>query len=256
MAKKRSAPVRPPPAVKPPSAGGRPKNRLLAALPAADFRRLLPYLTTIPIRVKQVLQKQGTEIRHVYFPNGGVVSITTVLLTGAMIEATTVGDEGMVGIEAFFGDIVVAAGETLIQVPDTSAERMAVADFRREMALGGAFADLVGRYMQVALAQLMQSTACNAVHQVQERCARWLLTTHDRMHEQDFNLSHEFLAMMLGVQRPTVSVVAGTLQDAGLISYTHGRVRVLNRHGLEAAACECYPIIRAHFDRLGDKTSR
>jgi CRP-like cAMP-binding protein len=104
--------------------------------------------------------------------------------------------------------------------------------------------------MHVALAQLMQSTACNAVHQVQERCARWLLTTHDRMHEQDFNLSHEFLAMMLGVQRPTVSVVAGTLQQAGLISYTHGRVRVLNREGLEAAACECYPLIRAHFDSL------
>ncbi len=124
--------------------------------------------------MKQVLQKQGTEIRHVDFPNGGVVSITTVLLTGAMIEATTVGDEGMVGIEAFF---VTPSWRqpARIQVPDTSAERMAVADFRREMAHGGAFADSSsGRYMQVALAQLMQSTACNAVHQVQERCARGL----------------------------------------------------------------------------------
>ena len=197
-----------------------------------------------------MLQKQGAEIRHVYFPNGGVVSITTVLLTGAMIEATTVGDEGMAGIEAFLSENAVAAGETLIQVPDTSAERMAVEDFRSEIAMGGAFRDLIGQYMQVALAQLMQSTACNAVHQVQERCARWLLTTHDRMHEQDFNLSHEFLAMMLGVQRPTVSVVAKTLQDAGLIRYNHGLVTVLNRGGLEDAACECYPIIRAQFDRL------
>ena len=109
----------------------------------------------------------------------------------------------------------------------------------------------MGRYTQVVISQMMQSTACNALHQVQQRCARWLLTTHDRMHEQDFHLSHEFLAVMLGVQRPTVSIVAGTLQDAGLIRYTHGRVRVLDRKGLERAACECYSIIRGHFDRMG-----
>ena len=108
----------------------------------------------------------------------------------------------------------------------------------------------MGRYTQVVIAQMMQSTACNALHRVQQRCARWLLMTHDRMHKQDFHLSHEFLAVMLGVQRPTVSVIAGTLQKAGLISYTHGRVSVRNRKGLEAASCECYSIIRAHFDRL------
>ena len=112
------------------------------------------------------------------------------------------------------------------------------------------FHDLLGRYTQVVIAQMMQSTACNALHQVPQRCARWLLMTHDRMHEQDFHLSHEFLAVMLGVQRPTVSVVAGTLQEAGLIRYKHGRVTVRDRKGLEAAACECYAIIRAHFDRL------
>jgi CRP-like cAMP-binding protein len=100
------------------------------------------------------------------------------------------------------------------------------------------------------MSQMVQTTACNALHDVQPRCARWLLMTHDRMHEQDFDLSHEFLAVMLGVQRPTVSVVARTLQQAGLIRYTHGHVTVRDRKGLEAAACECYPIIRAHFDRL------
>jgi CRP-like cAMP-binding protein len=97
---------------------------------------------------------------------------------------------------------------------------------------------------------MMQSTACNALHQVQQRAARWLLMTHDRMHELDFNLSHEFLAVMLGVQRPTVSLVAATLQQSKLIRYTHGRVTVRDRKGLEAASCECYAIIRAHFDRL------
>ena len=104
--------------------------------------------------------------------------------------------------------------------------------------------------MQVLIAQLMQTTACNALHDVQQRCARWLLMTHDRMHEEDFTLSHEFLAVMLGVKRQSVSVVAGVLQEAGLIRYVHGRVTVRNRKGLEAAACECYPLIRAHFHGL------
>jgi CRP-like cAMP-binding protein len=120
----------------------------------------------------------------------------------------------------------------------------------------GVFRETIGHYMQVYIAQMMQTTACNAVHQVAQRCARWLLTTHDRMHEEDYTLSHEFLAIMLGVQRPTVSVVAATLQKAGLISYTHGRVTVMDRKGLEAAACECYGLVRAHFDRLPGSSAR
>ena len=156
----------------------------------------------------------------------------------------------MLGIEAFLSADAVAPGEAFMQVPDTNAEMLSVKEFRREVQEHGALHDLMGRYTQVVIAQMMQSTACNALHRVQQRCARWLLMTHDRMHEQDFHLSHEFLAVMLGVQRPTVSVVAGTLQEAGLIPYTHGRVTVRDRQGLEAASCECYPIIRAHFDRL------
>jgi CRP-like cAMP-binding protein len=219
-------------------------------LSAADFARLQPHLKTIPIRLRQVLQKNGEPVEFVYFLNGGVASITTVLSDGTMVEAATVGDEGMLGLEAFLGDDAIAPGETLIQVPDTSAEMMGVKDFRREVSEGGALRTLMGRYAQVVIAQMMQSAACNALHQVQQRCARWLLTTHDRMHEQDFNLSHEFLAVMLGVQRPTVSVVAATLQQAGLIRYVHGHVTVVNREGLEAASCECYPTVRAHFERL------
>jgi CRP-like cAMP-binding protein len=250
MVKKRATSVRPPPAVRPPPIDGPPRNRLLAALPDEDLRRILPFLKTIPISTRLVLQKQGEPLQHVYFPNGGVCSITTMLADGTTVEAATVGDEGMLGVEAFLTYDAVAPGETVVQVPDTSAEMMSVEDFRREIARHGALHDLLGRYTQVVIAQMMQSTACNALHQVQQRCARWLLMTHDRMHEQNFHLSHEFLAVMLGVQRPTVSVVAGTLQAAGLIRYTHGRVTVQDRRGLEAAACECYPIIRAHFDRL------
>ncbi|MGH9411094.1 MAG: Crp/Fnr family transcriptional regulator [Vicinamibacterales bacterium] len=250
MSKKRVRSVRPPPLVRPPPSNGRPNNRLLASLPDADFLRISPYLHTIPVRLKQVLHKTGDPLRAVYFPNGGVASITTRLLDGTSVEAATVGDEGMIGIEAFLSVDATAPGDALIQVPDTSAEMMSVEDFRREIGDGGAFHDLIGRYVQVVIAQMMQSTACNALHQVQQRCARWLLTTHDRMHEEDFHLSHEFLAVMLGVHRPTVSVVAGTLQHAGLITYIHGRVTVRDRKGLEAAACECYPIIRAHFEHL------
>jgi CRP-like cAMP-binding protein len=233
-----------------PQLAERPKNRLLASLPVPEFHRLRPHLITIPIHARQILHVKGEALEAVYFPNGGVASITTLMRDGRLVEVATVGDEGMVGIEAFLGADAVALGDTMIQVPGTSADMMGVADFRRLIAAPGHFGALVGCYAQVVVAQMMQSTACNALHQVQQRCARWLLTTHDRMHQQDFNLSHEFLAVMLGVARPTVSLVAGTLQDAGLIRYTRGRVTVLNRAGLKAASCECYAIVRAQFDRL------
>jgi CRP-like cAMP-binding protein len=242
MAKRASVPRLP--------AGARPRNRILAKLPEEDFRRLRPALKTIPTRARQVLHRRGELMDHVYFPNGGVASVTAVLSDGTMVETATIGDEGMVGIEALFSEGAVAPGETMIQVPDTSAEMMTVQAFRTESVRGGALADLMGRYAQIVIAQMMQSAACNARHQVQERCCRWLLMTHDRMHQQDFQLSHEFLAVMLGVRRQTVTVVAGQLQTAGLIRYTHGSVTVLNREGLERASCECYGVIRSHFDRL------
>ena len=139
----------------------------------------------------------------------------------------------------------------MLQVPDTNAEFMPVAAFKAELARRGPFFDKVLRYSQGLVALMIQSTACMALHAVQERCCRWLLMTHDRVGRDDFHLSHEFLAVMLGSTRPTVSLVAGTLQKAGLISYTHGRVHILDRRGLEAASCECYATVRARFDSLG-----
>jgi CRP-like cAMP-binding protein len=226
----------------------RPKNRLLAGLPADVFRRIAPHLQTVPTRTKQVFQKQGARIEYVYFLNGGVGSITTVLEAGTMVEAATVGDEGMLGLEAFFEENAVAPGESMMQVPDTNAERMSVRAFRRELAEHGAFHEAVGRYARLTIAQLMQSTACNAIHNVEERCARWLLQTHDRMHRQEFQLSHEFLGVMLGVRRQSVGIVAGTLQKAGLIRYARGHISVLNRAGLEDASCECYHVLRRQFE--------
>jgi CRP-like cAMP-binding protein len=136
-------------------------------------------------------------------------------------------------------------------VPDTSAERMSVEALGRELGRRGALHEAISRYSQGSMALMMQSTACIALHQVQERCCRWLLMTHDRVRADQFTLSHEFLAMMLGATRPTVTLVAHSLQKAGLIRYTHARMTILDRRRLEAASCECYATVKAEFDRLG-----
>ena len=227
----------------------RPKNRLLAGLPEEEFTRLRPLLKSVSLTVKQVLHPTNQPIREVFFLNGGVASLTTTMKDGAMVEVATVGDEGFVGINAYFGGEMVG-GETMLQVPDSSAEVMTAEVFRRELDRRGPFYDAIHRYAQALLTQLMQSSGCLALHPVHERCCRWLLMTHDRVHRDDFHLSHEFLAMMLGSTRPTVSTVAGMLQKAGLITYTYGHITILDRPGLEAGACECYSTVKAHYDRL------
>jgi CRP-like cAMP-binding protein len=242
MAKKPAAP-RPPPS-------GRPKNHLLRALPEAEFQRLRPDLKTISTEAKHVFHRQNKVIEFVYFPNGGVASVTAVLSDGTLVETATVGTEGMVGLEAFFLKDATSPGETMMQVPDTNAEQLPVGAFRRELDRQGIFSELIGRYAHASVAQMMQCSACNARHHIHERCARWLLMTHDRVGRDEFDLSHEFLSVMLGVRRQSVTVVAGTLAKAGLITYKHGRVKVLDRAGLEAAACECYAVIRGKFDAL------
>jgi CRP-like cAMP-binding protein len=138
----------------------------------------------------------------------------------------------------------------MMQVPDTNAEMLSVTAFRRELGRQGALSTLMGRYAQTSVAQMMQVTACNARHNVHERCCRWLLMTHDRVGRNDFALSQEFLAMMLGVRRQSVTLVAGTLQEAGLIVYKHGHITVLDRPALEAGSCECYGLMRQRFETL------
>jgi CRP-like cAMP-binding protein len=227
----------------------RPKNRLLAGLPDAEFKRIKPLLRTVPVGLRYVFHRPNEPVTQVYFPNGGVGSITTALEDGSIVEVATVGDEGLVGIEAMFGEGALGR-ESIMQVPDTNAELMTATDFRRELARGEAFTNAVHRYAQAFLSLAMHSTACMALHPVLERCCRWLLMTHDRIHRDEFQLSHEFLATMLGSTRPTVSVVAGTLQKAGFIKYVHGRMTILDRAGLESASCECYRTVKADFDRL------
>lgn len=241
--------------LRPPApSGARRQNRLLGRLPAADLARIQPQLKTTPLAVRDVLQHPEQPIRQVFFINSGVASITGALPSGEMIEVATVGDEGFVGVDAIFSDRAVGR-ETMLQVPaadgHTTADVMTAEDFRREYAAGGAFQQAVHVYMQGFMSVLMRATPCFGFHSVQERTARWLLLTHDRVHSDEFELSHEFLALMLGASRPTVTVAAGVLRTAGLIRYTHGRVTILDRPGLEAASCDCYAVLKADFDRLG-----
>jgi CRP-like cAMP-binding protein len=249
-AEKRASRARPMSALRQRSTDGPPTNRLLAALSVHDFQSLLPHLNTVSLHSRQVLQTNGELIQFVYFPNGGLVSIATVLLDGTMLAAATVGDEGVVGGEAMLSADAISFGDAQVRVPDTDAERMSVEAFRHAIAECSPFRDLVGRYLHALIGQLMQNAACRARHTVQQRCAKWLPVIHDRMRGEEFSLSHEGLADMLGIQRPTVSKVAADFQRSGLIRYTHARVTVLDRQRLEALACECYPLVRVLFDRL------
>jgi len=214
-------------------------NRLLATLPPADYKRIAAVLDVVSLKLKTVLHKPGESIRHVYFPGSGFCSVLAVLEDGNMVEVATIGNEGMVGASLVL-DASPPTSTAMVQGEGDTCYRMTARAFREEMDRRGAFADLLIRFAQAFVGALMQSTACNAVHSVEQRLARWLLMARDRMADDSFPLTQEFVAMMLGATRPTVSVVAGTLQRDGLIAYHRGRVTILNRSRLEAASCECY----------------
>lgn len=230
--------------------GTRLQNRLLAALPAIDYNRIAQHLRLQSMVVGDSLHEHGRRIDDVYFPNGGVFSITTRMRDGALVEVATVGREGMLGLGVFLGDRS-GTGRTFQQVADGPVAALAVAPFIREAATSGALREMMTLYAQATLLQTMQCTACNALHDVRQRCCRWLLQTHDRVDGDEFSLKHEFLAVMLGVRRPTVTVVLRSLQESGLISSRYGRMRVLRRRRLEASSCECYAAISGYFARLG-----
>lgn len=224
-------------------------NRLLAALPPDECDRILPVLRTVPMRYRQVLQRHGEPIRAVFFPAGGVASITTLMRDGRMVEVATVGNEGLIGIWPALG-ARVPAGEATVQVAGGSAQMMPVDAFVQALDRRGPFYDVVTRYLQAFVILTMQTTACNGLHSVEQRCCRWLLMAHDRLERDRFRLTHETLAVMLGVRRPSVTEVASALRAAGLIEYRGGQMTILNRRRLEAACCECYRVIRGHFERL------
>jgi CRP-like cAMP-binding protein len=224
------------------------ENRLLAILPDGDRQRLLPHLERVHLDFKYVVYAPNEPVLHVHFLLTGMISLLTVMDDGSAIEVATVGNEGMIGLPVFLGTGSMP-GQAITQIPG-NALRMRAEVFRSEVNGGGALHQILQRYTQGLLTQVAQSAACNRLHPMIERCARWLLITHDRVGVDQFPLTHEFLSQMLGVRRATVTVATGALQQAGLIRSHRGRITVCDRAGLEDASCECYRIIRNEYNRL------
>jgi CRP-like cAMP-binding protein len=224
-------------------------NRLLAGLPADEYQRISSDLASRPLRVRQTLHKHGERLSEVYFPGRSVCSITQTMEDGGVVEVAAVGKEGLVGIGAAFGDTVIT-GHAFIQVNGDAAQVMTIEAFRREMSRKGSFYDMITRYSRAFVGLVMQSTACNGLHSAEQRCCRWLLETQDRIERDEFDMTHEFLAITLGVRRPTVTLVLAELQRAGIVAHARGHVKITDRTALEAVSCECYRTIKHLFNRL------
>jgi CRP-like cAMP-binding protein len=223
-------------------------NLFLAALPRESFARLAPELETVEMRTKVVLWEPDTPIRSIYFPHSCVMSIIVPLRGDVAVEAGTVGREGFLGVPVLLGGESTST-QAICQVAGMTS-RVPASVFRRAIGEDAALRAFCLRYAQALLEQTSQSVACNGRHDLSERCARWLLMTQDRVDGDEFHLTHEFLAFMLGVRRATVTVAAAILQRAGLIKYSRGRVRILDRAGLEEASCECYDVVRRKYAKL------
>jgi CRP-like cAMP-binding protein len=224
------------------------QNHLLDALPTSDYERLASHLELIPMRLGDVLYEPGIRLRYVYFPTTSIVSLLYVLADGASAEIAIVGNEGILGISLFMG------GDT---TPSRAVVQSAGHGFRLEAGLlrdefgrFGPTMHLLLRYTQALITQMAQTAVCNRHHSVDQQLCRWLLLSLDRLHTNDLSMTQELIANMLGVRREGVTEAAGKLQDAGLIRYRRGRIRVLNRPGLEARSCECYQVVKTEFDRL------
>jgi CRP-like cAMP-binding protein len=223
-------------------------NRLLDALPGEELERLRPDLEPVSLGIKDVLIEADGPIGHVWFPVDSVCSVVATMTDGQQVEVGTIGNEGMVGLPVFLGRNSVPLS-TFCQVPG-EAVRMRSEALRTEVKLGDKLHDLLQRFTEATFIFASQSSACNRLHSVEQRASRWLLHTHDRLDSDEFLLTQEFLAQMLGVRRASVSKVASELQREGLVSYSRGKVTVTDRTGLESKSCECYAIIREEFDRL------
>ena len=221
-------------------------NRLLAALPKKEYQRLLPELEHVTLPFAEVLYESGAPLRHVYFPNDSIISLLTVTAERSTLEVGIVGNEGMAGISVFMG-VGVSRTRALVQGAGT-AMRMKASALRAEAHRMGALHRLLHRYTHSLLTQVAQTAACNRFHLLDARLAHWLLMTHDRVQSDDFRLTQEFMSSMLGVRREGVNKAAGALQHDELIRYSRGHITILDRAGLEAAACECYRLIRQEAD--------
>jgi CRP-like cAMP-binding protein len=230
-----------------PPAGPR-SNRLLAALPAEDYGRLLPHLELVPLELGRVLHESGVAMRHVHFPANAIVSLLYVMEDGASAEIAVVGNDGVVGISLFMGGDSTPS-RAIVQSAGLSY-RLRASLLKQEFNRYGPTMHVLLRYTQALITQMAQTAVCNRHHTVDQQLCRWLLLSLDRLPSAEIAMTQELIANMLGVRREGVTEAAGRLQDAGLIHYSRGHIRVLDRRGLEARVCECYNVVRRESERL------
>ena len=224
------------------------QNHLLAALPEAEYARLLPWLEFVALPLGWALYESGSKLEHLYFPTSGIVSLLYVMENGASAEIALTGSEGVVGIALFMGGestpsraVVQAAG---------SAYRLKASVVKKEFEHGGPLQVLLLRYTQALITQMAQTAVCNRHHSVEQQLCRWLLLSLDRLPSNELAMTQELIANMLGVRREGVTEAAGRLQKDGLIHYSRGHITALDRPGLEARVCECYAVVKRESDRL------
>ena len=224
------------------------QNHLLAALPAADFERLVAHLELVPLPLGEILYEPGARMRHVYFPTTSIVSLHYVMESGASAETAGVGNEGIVGVSLFMGGdstpssaVVQTAGH---------AYRLESRLLKDEFGRGGPLQSLLLRYTQALITQMTQTAACNRHHSIEQQLCRWLLLTLDRVSSRELTMTQELVASMLGVRRGGITEAAGNLQRAGVIKLRRGHISVVDRSGLETRACECYAVVKKELSRL------
>lgn len=223
-------------------------NRVLAALSPEALKSVTALMKPVILTSGRVLYCASDRMDKIYFMNRGLISSVWTMEDGRTVEVGAVGIEGIVGALALFGSETTAL-EYVVQIPG-AAFCCNTDDLQREMRQNRDLADLLQRYFYLTISQIAQTSACNSLHKIEQRCCRWLLTAHDGARSDEFQLTHELLAMMLGVQRASVSLAANALQQAGYIQYARGQITITDRGGLEASVCECYGTIRQLYDRL------
>jgi CRP-like cAMP-binding protein len=220
-------------------------NRLLAALPREEYARLAPHLELVRLTPGKILYNAGDLVRHAFFPKAGMICLLSTTESGRTIEVGMIGNEGTSGIAIILRGAVTPC-RVMVQLAG-NAVRVRADVLRAEFNRGGRFQDLLLRYTHTLLVQIAQSAACNSFHTVEERLCRWLLVSRDRVQADTIHLTQEFLSLMLGVPRTSVTMIAGSLQKQGLIKYSRGKISILDRRRLEAVSCECYRVVRTEI---------
>jgi CRP-like cAMP-binding protein len=230
----------------------RPRNLILSQLPPDEYAALSKFLVPVELPLEKRLSEPNQPIEFIYFLNSGLISTDAVTERGETVEVGVIGREGFSGLPALFDQPQMSHSVVMQGVGDGMRIRSAI--LRTEFLKGGMLQKLVHTFAYLQLVQITQSVLCNRMHEVEARLARWLLASADRSETESLNLTQEFLSQMLGVQRSTVTVAAGELQRKGMIGYSRGRIQILDRPGLIGAACECYGIVNASYDRILKKS--